>query len=130
MSEREFRGEHDIGEQGHEDQQGGEAEAETDPELQRKGDIGRLEEMRQMKRMLDELLDAQVQSTSAITHRTFKKRREKSPMHSNPDSASSYSQANEVTKELIKLIPRYDGSGGIQKFFRIRGPFRKLYIKC
>jgi len=72
--------------------------------------------MRQIKRKLDELLNVQAQSTSAITQREFKKRRENSPMHGNTDSMSTSSQTNEVTKELIKLIPRYDGSGGIQRF--------------
>ena len=38
-----------------------------------------------------------------------------SPSHSNTSSATF--QINDVSKELIKEIPRYDGSGGAPKLF-------------
>ena len=69
-----------------------------------KGKISCLkEEMKSMKRKFDEQTKTQSSETKATT-------RGRSPEAAGLESF----QVNEVTKELMKLIPRYDGAGGIQ----------------
>ena len=78
-----------------------------------RGEINRLkEQIKSIKRKFDEQTKTQSSETKATTRGR------------SPEAAGSESfQVNEVTKELIKLIPRYDGAGGIQKFFEFVDSF-------
>ena len=46
-----------------------------------------------------------------------------SPTHSHLSDVSSIQQNTEVMKELMKLIPKYDGSGGCQKLLEFIDAF-------
>ena len=77
----------------------GQDESESESEMKR--------EIRQLKERLDELTKVSEQHSRSV-----------SPAFTNISNASNASydiSTSEVTKELIRLIPRYDGNGGIQK---------------
>jgi len=115
--------EESIGQEGNEELEDheGQRQSEDLEEEQGGNSIRHLkDEMEVIKRKLDMLIDAQQgQGQSKTKRRVVQGTYDEDLLTpNNPDvSSTTTTHNNEITKELIKLIPRYDGSGGIQKFF-------------
>src|SRR3954466_3697899 len=74
------------------------------------------EEIRNIKDTLQSLMKSVNTLTNSLSSLGEKRKRDISPTPSNSTSNSNSLSQVEISKELIKLVPRYDGSGGIQKF--------------
>jgi Reverse transcriptase (RNA-dependent DNA polymerase)/Retrotransposon gag protein/Integrase core domain/Chromo (CHRromatin Organisation MOdifier) domain/GAG-pre-integrase domain len=97
-------------------------EEDTRDNLKRKVDL--LEE--KLDTLIRELLPKRSNNFS-ISQNTLENIQQPN-LSSRRSSISNSSNDNEITKELIKLIPRYDGSGGVQKLLEFIDNFED-YIK-
>ena len=104
-------------------------ESEEDSKEPKLDEVRRLQnEVKTLKRRIDELVSVVGASSSmkkSHTARSEGSQAVRSEHHQDEDSISVSMAAspNDMARELIRLIPRYDGNGGMQKFMEFAENF-------